>query len=137
MTRRGAIQTRRDDLDGRRTRLLELQEAPHPGVVSEPLTELLDHYARDVPGIWNCSTREHRDAVFGAIRREREQLGESAGRSYDELAASSTRRYRPSHAIPTTASLRRTRSTNYRRVVSAHRRARASRGLRAHDAAGH
>ncbi|MDT5070951.1 MAG: hypothetical protein QOH82_271, partial [Mycobacterium sp.] len=26
MTRRGVIQTRRDDLDGRRTRLLELQE---------------------------------------------------------------------------------------------------------------
>ena len=87
MTRRGAIQTRRDDLDGRRTRLLELQERLAPAFVSEPLTELLDRYASQVPVALDLLDPEpHREAVFTAIRREREQLRESRRRSYDELA---------------------------------------------------
>ncbi len=87
MTRRGAIQTRRDDLDGRRTRLLELQERLAPAFVSEPLTELLNRYADDVPVALELLNPEpHREAVFNAIRREREQLRESRRRSYDELA---------------------------------------------------
>ncbi|MDT5103242.1 MAG: hypothetical protein QOI25_755, partial [Mycobacterium sp.] len=87
MTRRGAIQTRRDDLDGRRTRLLELQERLAPEFVSEPLTELLHRYACDVPVAMELLNPEpHREAVFTAIRREREQLRESRRRSYDELA---------------------------------------------------
>lgn len=87
MTRRGAIQTRRDDLDGRRTQLLELQERLTPTFVSEPLTELLNRYAGDVPVTLELLNPEpHRDAVFTAIRREREQLRESRRRSYDELA---------------------------------------------------
>lgn len=49
MTRRGAIQTRRDDLDHRRTQLLELAERLSPPFVSEPLTELLHRYAAEVP----------------------------------------------------------------------------------------
>jgi uncharacterized protein YPO0396 len=87
MTRRGAIQTRRDDLDGRRTRLLELQERLAPAFVSEPLTELLHRYAGDVPvSLELLNPEPHREAVFTAIRREREQLRESRRRSYDELA---------------------------------------------------
>ncbi|CAN5544872.1 ATP-binding protein [soil metagenome] len=87
MTRRGAIQTRRDDLDGRRTRLLELEERLTPAFVSEPLTELLNRYAGDVPVTLELLNPEpHREAVFTAIRREREQLRESRRRSYDELA---------------------------------------------------
>jgi uncharacterized protein YPO0396 len=87
MTRRGAIQTRRDDLDRRRTRLLELQERLAPAFVSEPLTELLNRYADDVPVPLDLLDPEpHRDAVFTAIRREREQLRDSRRRSYDELA---------------------------------------------------
>jgi uncharacterized protein YPO0396 len=87
MTRRGAIQTRRDDLDGRRTQLLELEERLTPAFVSEPLTELLNRYAGDVPVTLELLNPEpHRDAVFTAIRREREQLRESRRRSYDELA---------------------------------------------------
>ncbi|MEU0494533.1 ATP-binding protein [Mycobacterium sp. NPDC006124] len=87
MTRRGAIQTRRDDLDQRRTRLLELVERLTPAFVSEPLTELLNRYAGDVPVTLELLNPEpHREAVFTAIRREREQLRESRRRSYDELA---------------------------------------------------
>ncbi|MCV7178964.1 ATP-binding protein [Mycolicibacterium sphagni] len=87
MTRRGAIQTRRDDLDGRRTQLLELQDRLAPAFVSEPLTELLNRYAADVPVTLEVLNPEpHREAVFNAIRREREQLRESRRRSYDELA---------------------------------------------------
>jgi uncharacterized protein YPO0396 len=87
MTRRGAIQTRRDDLDGRRTRLLELQERLAPTFVSEPLTDLLNRYAGDVPvALEMLNPEPHREAVFNAIRREREQLRESRRRSYDELA---------------------------------------------------
>ena len=87
MTRRGAIQTRRDDLDERRTRLLEVQDRLTPAFVSEPLTELLNRYAGDVPVALDLLNPEpHRDAVFTAIRREREQLRESRRRSYDELA---------------------------------------------------
>jgi uncharacterized protein YPO0396 len=87
MTRRGAIQTRRDDLDVRRTRLLELQERLAPTFVSEPLTELLNRYADDVPVPLDLLNPEpHREAVFTTIRREREQLRESRRRSYDELA---------------------------------------------------
>ncbi|MGB3485900.1 MAG: SbcC/MukB-like Walker B domain-containing protein [Mycobacterium sp.] len=87
MTRRGAIQTRRDDLDYRRTQLLELQERLTPAFVSEPLTELLHRYGAEVPVTLELLNPEpHRDALFGAIRREREQLRESRRRSYDELA---------------------------------------------------
>ncbi|MCP9274998.1 ATP-binding protein [Mycolicibacterium arenosum] len=87
MTRRGAIQTRRDDLDDRRTRLLELEERLSPDFVSEPLTELLHRYAGDVPVPLELLHPEpHREAVFTAIRRERDQLRESRRRSYDELA---------------------------------------------------
>lgn len=87
MTRRGAIQTRRDDLDHRRTQLLELSERLTPAFVSEPLTELLNRYAADIPvPLELLSPEPHRDALFTAIRREREQLRESRRRSYDELA---------------------------------------------------
>lgn len=87
MTRRGAIQTRRDDLDGRRTRLLELSERLRPAFVSEPLTELLNRYAGQLPvSLELLDPEPHRDALFGAIKKEREQLRESRRRSYDELA---------------------------------------------------
>ncbi len=87
MTRRGAIQTRRDDLDSRRTQLLELQDRLAPAFVSEPLTELLNRYAAEVPVALDVLNPEpHREAVFNTIRREREQLRESRRRSYDELA---------------------------------------------------
>ncbi|BBX18650.1 nuclease [Mycolicibacterium duvalii] len=87
MTRRGAIQTRRDDLDSRRTQLLELQERLQPAFVSEPLTELLRRYAHQVPVALELLEPEpHRDALVTAIKKEREQLRESRRRSYDELA---------------------------------------------------
>ncbi|WP_137145698.1 ATP-binding protein [Mycolicibacterium sp. CR10] len=87
MTRRGAIQTRRDDLDDRRTRLLELAERLQPAFVSEPLTELLDRYAGQIPvSLELLDPEPHRDALFTAIKKEREQLRESRRRSYDELA---------------------------------------------------
>lgn len=87
MTRRGAIQTRRDDLDDRRTRLLELSERLQPAFVSEPLTELLDRYAAAVPvSLELLEPEPHRDALFSSIKKEREQLRESRRRSYDELA---------------------------------------------------
>ncbi|TFV61548.1 nuclease [Mycobacterium sp. PS03-16] len=97
MTRRGAVQTRRDDLDARRTQLLELAERLSPAAderlreehrfVSEPLTELLRRYAAQVPVALELLNPEpHRDALFAAIKREREQLRESRRRSYDELA---------------------------------------------------
>lgn len=87
MTRRGAIQTRRDALDDRRTRLLELAERLQPAFVSEPLTELLNRYAGQLPvSLELLDPEPHRDALFGAIKKEREQLRESRRRSYDELA---------------------------------------------------
>ncbi|MBS1695054.1 MAG: AAA family ATPase [Actinobacteria bacterium] len=97
MTRRGAIQTRRDDLDDRRTRLLELAERLSQATdarsrdehrfVSEPLTDLLSRYAAQLPVALELLEPEpHRDALFGAIRKDREQLRESRRRSYDELA---------------------------------------------------
>ncbi|MGV0834013.1 ATP-binding protein [Mycolicibacterium thermoresistibile] len=87
MTRRGAVQTRRDELDERRTRLLELAERLEPAFVSEPLTELLNRYAGQVPVTLELLDPEpHREALFAAIKREREQLRESRRRSYDELA---------------------------------------------------
>ncbi|MDZ4232902.1 MAG: nuclease, partial [Dietzia sp.] len=87
MTRRGAVQTRRDDLDGRRTQLLELSERLQPAFVSEPLTELLQRYAAQIPvSLELLSPEPHREALFAAIKREREQLRESRRRSYDELA---------------------------------------------------
>ncbi|MDZ4265226.1 MAG: ATP-binding protein [Mycobacterium sp.] len=87
MTRRGAIQTRRDDLDERRTRLLELAERLQPSFVSEPLTELLHRYAGQVPvSLELLDPEPHREALFTAIKKEREQLRESRRRSYDELA---------------------------------------------------
>jgi uncharacterized protein YPO0396 len=87
MTRRGAIQTRRDGLDDRRTRLLELQERLSPAFVSEPLSELLHRYAAQLPVALELLDPEpHRDALFTAVKKEREQLRESRRRSYDELA---------------------------------------------------
>lgn len=87
MTRRGAIQTRRDDLDHRRTRLLELSERLQPAFVSEPLTDLLQRYADQIPmSLELLDPEPHRDALFTAIKKEREQLRESRRRSYDELA---------------------------------------------------
>ena len=87
MTRRGAIQTRREDLDSRRTRLLELSERLSPAFVSEPLTDLLRRYTAMVPVPLEVLEPEpHREALFAAIKREREQLRESRRRSYDELA---------------------------------------------------
>ena len=87
MTRRGAVQTRRDDLDGRRTQLLELSERLQPAFVSEPLTELLQRYAAQLPvSLELLSPEPHREALFTAIKRERDQLRESRRRSYDELA---------------------------------------------------
>ena len=87
MTRRGAIQTRRDTLDGRRTRLLELQDRLSPSFVSEPLTDLLRRYAAALPVPLELLEPEpFRDALFTAIKKEREQLRESRRRSYDELA---------------------------------------------------
>ena len=87
MTRRGAIQTRRDGLDERRTRLLELQERLSPAFVSEPLTDLLRRYAaRCRSSLELLDPEPHRDALFTAIKKEREQLRESRRRSYDELA---------------------------------------------------
>ena len=87
MTRRGAIATRRDDLDSRRTRLLDLQDRLSPPAVSEQATDLLRRYASEVPVPLELLNPEpHREAVFASIRKERDQLTESRRRSYDELA---------------------------------------------------
>ncbi len=87
MTRRGAIQMRRDSLDERRTRLLDLQDRLAPAFVSEPLTELLHRYAAAIPVALELLDPEpHREALFAAIKKDREQLRESRRRSYDELA---------------------------------------------------
>ncbi len=87
MTKRGAIQTRRDDLDGRRTRLMDLADRLSPAAVSEPATDLLRRYAAEVPVTLELLNPEpHRDALFAAIRRERDQLTESRRRSYEELS---------------------------------------------------
>ena len=87
MTRRGAIATRRDDLDSRRTRLLDLQDRLSPPAVSEQATELLRRYASEVPvPLESLNPEPHREALFAAIRRERDQLTESRRRSYEELA---------------------------------------------------
>ncbi|MGB8404982.1 MAG: ATP-binding protein [Mycobacterium sp.] len=86
MTRRGAIATRRDDLDSRRTRLLDLQERLTPPDMSEHATDLLRRYASEVPVPLELLNPEpHREALFTAIRRERDQLTESRRRSYEEL----------------------------------------------------
>ncbi|MGW0162058.1 ATP-binding protein [Mycobacterium sp. NPDC003323] len=87
MTRRGAIQTRRDDLDARRTRLLDLQDRLNPTTVSEAATDLLDRYATQIPVTLELLNPEpYREALFAAIRRERDRLTESRRRSHDELA---------------------------------------------------
>ncbi|MUL76617.1 ATP-binding protein [Mycolicibacterium sp. CBMA 226] len=87
MTRRGAIQTRRDDLDSRRTKLMDLQDRLSPADVSEQATDLLRRYAADVPVPLELLNPEpHREALFAAIRRERDQLTESRRRSYEELS---------------------------------------------------
>ena len=87
MTRRGAIQTRRDDLDGRRTKLMDLQDRLSPAEVSEQATDLLRRYAAEVPVPLELLNPEpHREALFAAIRRERDQLTESRRRSYEELS---------------------------------------------------
>lgn len=87
MTRRGAISTRRDDLDTRRTRLLDLQDRLSEPELSEQATDLLRRYAVEVPvPLELLSPEPHREALFTAIRRERDQLTESRRRSYEELA---------------------------------------------------
>ncbi|SEB23392.1 MULTISPECIES: SbcC/MukB-like Walker B domain-containing protein [unclassified Mycobacterium] len=87
MTRRGAIQTRRDDLDARRTKLMDLQDRLAPAAMSEQATDLLRRYAADVPVPLELLNPEpHREALFAAIRRERDQLTESRRRSYEELS---------------------------------------------------
>ncbi|OBA88678.1 nuclease [Mycolicibacterium mucogenicum] len=87
MTRRGAIQTRRDDLDARRTKLMDLQDRLSPAAVSEQATDLLRRYAAEVPVPLELLNPEpHREALFAAIRRERDQLTESRRRSYEELS---------------------------------------------------
>lgn len=87
MTRRGAIATRRDDLDGRRTRLMDLQDRLAPADVSAAATELLRRYSAEVPvNLELLNPEPHREALFAAIRRERDQLTESRRRSYEELA---------------------------------------------------
>lgn len=87
MTRRGAIQTRRDDLDGRRTRLMDLQDRLTPAEISDAATELLRRYSAEVPVALELLNPEpHREALLAAIRRERDQLTESRRRSHEELA---------------------------------------------------
>ncbi|MGB5113280.1 MAG: SbcC/MukB-like Walker B domain-containing protein [Mycobacterium sp.] len=87
MTRRGAIQTRRDDLDGLRARLLELQDRLAPVAVSDAAAELLRRYSAEIPVHLELLNPEpHRDALLTAIRRERDQLTESRRRSCEELA---------------------------------------------------
>jgi uncharacterized protein YPO0396 len=87
MTRRGAIQTRRDDLDGRRTRLMDLQDRLAPAEISDAATELLRRYSAEVPVALELLNPEpHREALLAAIRRERDQLTESRRRSHEELA---------------------------------------------------
>lgn len=87
MTRRGSIQTRRDDLDGRRTRLLDLQDRLAPVAVSDAANELLRRYSAEVPvNLELLNPEPHREALLTAIRRERDQLTESRRRSYEELA---------------------------------------------------
>jgi uncharacterized protein YPO0396 len=87
MTRRGAIATRRDDLDSRRTRLLDLQDRLSPSAVSEQAADLLRRYVSEIRVPLELLNPEpHREALFAAIRRERDQLTESRRRSYDELA---------------------------------------------------
>lgn len=87
MTRRGAIQTRRDDLDGRRTRLMDLQDRLAPAAISDAATELLRRYSAEVPVALELLNPEpHREALLAAIRRERDQLTESRRRSHEELA---------------------------------------------------
>jgi uncharacterized protein YPO0396 len=87
MTRRGAIQTRRDDLDGRRTRLMDLQDRLAPAEISGAATELLRRYSAEVPVALELLNPEpHREALLAAIRRERDQLTESRRRSHEELA---------------------------------------------------
>lgn len=87
MTRRGAIQTRRDDLDSRRTQLLELADRLSPPAVSEPATELLRRFAAELPVALELLNPEpHRDALLAAVRRERDQLTESRRRSHEELS---------------------------------------------------
>lgn len=87
MTRRGAIQTRRDDLDGRRTRLMDLQDRLAPAAISDAATDLLRRYSAEVPvNLELLNPEPHREALLAAIRRERDQLTESRRRSHDELA---------------------------------------------------
>ncbi len=87
MTRRGAVQTRRDDLDGRRTRLMDLQDRLAPAAISDAATDLLRRYSAEAPVTLELLNPEpHREALLGAIRRERDQLTESRRRSHDELA---------------------------------------------------
>lgn len=87
MTRRGAIQTRRDDLDGRRTRLMDLQDRLAPAAISDAATELLRRYSAEVPVALELLNPEpHREALLAAIRRERDQLTENRRRSHEELA---------------------------------------------------
>ncbi|MEX7469158.1 ATP-binding protein [Mycobacterium adipatum] len=87
MTRRGAIATRRDDLDGRRTRLMDLQDRLAPAEITDAATDLLRRYSAQVPiALELLNPEPHREALLAAIRRERDQLTESRRRSHEELA---------------------------------------------------
>lgn len=87
MTRRGAIATRRDDLDGRRTRLMDLQDRLAPTEITDAATDLLRRYSAQVPiALELLNPEPHREALLAAIRRERDQLTESRRRSHEELA---------------------------------------------------
>ena len=59
----------------------------HLALVGYHVSELLHRYATEIPVELELLNPEpHRDALFSAIRRERDQLTESRRRSYDELA---------------------------------------------------
>jgi hypothetical protein len=120
MTRRGAIQTRRDSLDERRTRLLELQERLSPAFVSEPLTELLNRYAAQLPV--SPGTARSRTAPRRVVHRDQEgtrTTAESRRRSYDELARIlNTFDTSFPDAIPTTAMISMSACTTTSRCAS-------------------
>ena len=139
MTRRGAIQTRRDDLDDRRTRLLELQERLSPAFVSEPLTELLHRYAATAAG--DAGTARPRTAPRRAVHRDQDGTRTAAREPSPLLRRTGPHPQHVRHVVPRRdpqrqRRLRRARA-RLRRAVQAHRRARTARGLRADDAAGH
>ena len=149
MTRRGAIQTRRDDLDARRTRLLELSERLSPAAderlreerrfVSEPLTELLHRYASAPAGEPRAARPRAapRRTVLGDQEGARAAAGEPAPLLRRAGAHPQHLRHGLSRRHPQRQRGLRRAGARLRRAVPAHRRTRTARGLRADDAAGH